>query len=243
MAFSIRLGGTLTSGGVGWGQRENFSMTSPDGVCSRYLALYTGAIADILDKRGLRQQVLPRGIAARTGVKRLAGLAFTGLGAPTTSATDDDTETRLRMLDSIRPGTISVWSCGGSVDCAHWGEMMSNAARQRGCEGAVVDGGVRDLDFIGAMEYPVFASFACAASSVGRWNIQAYQVPIRIGETEIAPNDFVFGDVDGVVIVPQALTLEVLTAAESICERERGMREELRRGVSVQEAFAKYGSL
>ena len=110
-------------------------------IRERYLALYTGAIADILDKRGLREQVLPRGLGPRTAAKRVAGLAFTGRGAPTDRAGDDDTATRLRMLDSIRPGTVSVWACGGSVNCAHWGEMMSNAARQRGCEGAVIDGG------------------------------------------------------------------------------------------------------
>lgn len=212
-------------------------------IRERYLALYTGAIADILDKRGLREQVLPRGLRPRTAAKRVAGLAFTGRGAPTDRAGDDDTATRLRMLDSIRPGTVSVWACGGSVNCAHWGEMMSNAARQRGCEGAVIDGGVRDLDFIDAMGYPVFATFACAASSVGPWNIEEYEVPVRIGGTVIHPGDFVLGDADGVVVVPGALTVEVLEAAAEVCLRERGMREELRRGVSVQEAFAKYGSL
>ena len=156
---------------------------------------------------------------------------------------NDDTQTRLKMLDSITPGTVSVWATGGSVDCAHWGEIMSTAARERGCTGAVVDGGVRDLDFINAMEYPVFAEFKCAASSVGRWDIREYQIPIRIGDTVIHPGDFVFGDVDGVVIVPQEMTMDILVAAEDVFERERGMREDLRRGVSVQEAYAKYGSL
>ena len=107
----------------------------------------------------------------------------------------------------------------------------------------VIDGGVRDLDFIDAMEYLVFANFACAASSVGPWNIEEYEVPVRIGGTVIHPGDFVLGDADGVVVVPGALTVEVLEAAAEVCLRERGMREELRRGVSVQEAFAKYGSL
>ena len=69
------------------------------------------------------------------------------------------------------------------------------------------------------------------------------QIAIRIGNTVIHPGDFVFGDTDGVVIVPSALTMDVLVAAEDIFERERGMREELRRGVSVTDAYAKYGSL
>ena len=212
-------------------------------ICRRYLSLYTGAIADILDKRGLREQVLPRYITAATAVSRLAGPAFTGQGYPSANPEDDDTRIRLNMLESIAPGTVSVWACGGSVNCAHWGELMSTAALQRGCTGAVIDGGVRDLDFIDAMRYPVFAHFRCSASSVGRWNITEFQVQIRIGDTVIHPGDFVFGDVDGVVIVPRGLTLEVLTAAEDVYRRECGMREELRRGMSVKEAHAKYGAL
>jgi 4-hydroxy-4-methyl-2-oxoglutarate aldolase len=211
-------------------------------IRERYLKLYSGAIADMLDKHGYRNQVLPQFITPFTRANRVAGPAFTGQGYPC-AADSDDTEMRLRMLDSITPGTVSVWACGGGVASAHWGEIMSTAARERGCTGAVLDGGVRDLDFIDAMNYPVFAQFKSPASSIGRWEITEYQVPIQIGATAIRPGDFVFGDVDGVVIVPGELTLEVLLAAENVYEREKGMREELRRGASVKDAYAKYGSL
>ena len=211
-------------------------------VRERYLKLYTGAIADMLDKRGCRDQVLPRFITPFTAANRVAGPAFTGQGYPSATTDSDDTETRLKMLDSITPGTVSVWACGGSVVCAHWGEIMSTAARERGCTGAVLDGGVRDVDFIDAMNYPVFAQFKSCASSIGRWEIQAYQVTIRIGNTVIRPGDFVFGDTDGVVIVPGALAMDVLTAAEDVYQREKGMREDLRRGVPIKDAYAKYGA-
>ncbi|MBL8211084.1 MAG: RraA family protein [Bryobacterales bacterium] len=220
-----------------------FSPTDLADLRARYGKLYTGAVADILDRRGFRHQVLPRHIQARTRENRVAGLAFTGQGHPTDRTTDDDSQTRVHMLDSIAPGTISVWACGGSENCAHWGEMMSTAARERGCTGAVLDGGLRDLSFVDAMGYPVFAAFACSASSVGRWNIQAFQVTVRIGETTIHPNDFVFGDSDGVVVVPREVIVDVLTDAEDIQRRETGMREELRRGLSVKDAYARYGSL
>lgn len=212
-------------------------------ICRRYQRLYTGAIADILDKKGCRQQVLPHFITPFTLMDRVAGPAFTGQGYPCANTANNDTETRLAMLDSIRPHTVSVWSCGGSIDCAHWGEIMSTAARQRGCTGAVIDGGVRDVDFINAMKFPVFAKFKCSASSIGRWDIREYQVPVKIGLTVVHPNDFVFGDTDGVVIVPHELTIEVLEAAEDVFRREAGMRDELRQGVSVKDAYAKYGSI
>lgn len=212
-------------------------------MCSRFLQLYTGAIADILDKNGYRHQVLPNYLTAFTHENRVAGPAFTGQGYPCANTSDDDTATRLAMLDSITPRTVSVWACGGSSDCAHWGEIMSTAARERGCTGAVIDGGVRDLDFINAMGYPVFARFKSSASSIGRWNIREYQIPVKVGATVIHPGDFVFGDIDGVVIVPRDIVMDVLTAAEDVYRREGAMRDELRRGVPIKEAYAKYGSL
>jgi len=212
-------------------------------IAARYSQLYTGAIADILDKEGHRNQVLPYYVTPFTFADKVAGPAFTGQGYPCTDPTHNDTEMRLTMLDSISPGTVSVWATGGSFECAHWGEMMSNAALQRGCMGAVIDGGVRDVDFVNEMNYPVFARFKCAASSVGRWDIREFQVPIQIGAVTIRPGDFVMGDSDGVVIVPAEMILDVLTAAEDVHRREGRMRDELRRGVSVKAAYEKYGSL
>ena len=147
------------------------------------------------------------------------------------------------MLDSIEPGTVSVWSCGGSTECAHWGEIMSTAAAQRGCIGAVIDGGVRDVDFINEMDYPVFARFKSSPVRSDGGTFAIIRSRFALAETTIHPGDFVFGDTDGVVIVPAALTLEVLESAEDIFEREGKMRAELRQGISVKDAYAKYGSL
>jgi regulator of RNase E activity RraA len=219
---------------------------NPDQVATlaqRFLRLYTGAISDILDKHGYRNQVLPSHIAPFTTANRVAGTAFTIQGYPFADIAADDTELRLKTLHSALPGSVTVLAAGGSTDCAHWGEIMSTAVFQRGCTGAVIDGGLRDIDFVNAMGFPVFAKFRSPASLAGRWGITAPQVPIKIGNTLIAPGDFVFGDIDGVVIIPKDITLDVLTAAEDIFDREHGMREELRSGVSVMEAFAKYGSM
>jgi 4-hydroxy-4-methyl-2-oxoglutarate aldolase len=212
-------------------------------LTARFVRLYTGAISDILDKNGYRHQVLPFSITPFTTANRVAGPAFTGQGYPCADIAQDDAKRRLRILDSIPAGTVSVWATGGSTDCAHWGEIMSTAARQRGSTGAVVDGGVRDVDFLNAMNYPVFAKFKSAASLAGRWDIVDSQIPIKVGDTVVHPGDFVFGDTDGVVVIPKEITLDVLVAAEDIFEREKGMRLELQQGLSVTEAFAKYGSM
>jgi len=211
-------------------------------ICERYGKLYSGAVADMLDKKGHRDQILPYYITPFTKADRVCGIAFTGQGYPAASTADDDTNERLGMLDSITPHTVSVWACGGHLESAHWGEIMSTAARERGCLGAVVDGGVRDVPYIDEMNYPVFARFKCVASSIGRWNIRHWQVPVRIGTTVIYPGDFVFADTDGVVVVPKNLIEEVLVDAEDVFVREGGMRRELRQGMSMKEAHKKYGA-
>ena len=213
------------------------------GICERYKKLYTGAIGDILDKRGLRKQILPYNIQSMTGSVKIAGPAFTGQGYPAADPSANDMDMRIKMLESVTPLCISVWATGGDIASAHWGEIMSTSVRERGCTGAVIDGGVRDMDFILKMGFPVFAKFKNPASSIGRWDIKEWQVPVKIGETVIRPGDFIFGDIDGVVVVPRELVMEVLIAAEDIARREDGMRAELQEGMTVTEAYKKYGTL
>ena len=211
-------------------------------VIRRYRALYTGAVADVLDSLGFRNQVLPYYIAPVTNDLIVAGPAFTGQGYPVADIGNDDSQTRINMLESIKPDTVSVWSSLGHFESAHWGEIMSNAARERGCTGAVVDGGLRDTGFVLQMKFPVFCRFRCAASSIGRWEIKEWQIPVKIGNTVIRPDDFVFGDIDGVVVVPLEATREVLEKTEHKVGQEKKMRVDLRKGVTVSEVYKKHGS-
>lgn len=214
---------------------------SPAELSQRYKALYTGAVSDILDSLGLRQQALPYPIMPLSLDMVVAGPAFTGQGYPVEDISNDDSHMRIRMLESIKPGTVSVWSSAGHFESAHWGEIMSNAARERGCTGAVVDGGLRDTRFVLQMGFPVFCRFRCSASSIGRWEIKEWMVPIQIGRTVIRPDDFVFGDVDGVVVVPKELTVEVLLKTEEMVGRENSMRADLAKGITVSEVYRKHG--
>jgi regulator of RNase E activity RraA len=145
------------------------------------------------------------------------------------------------MLESLAPGSVSVWASAGHFESGHWGEIMSNAARERGCRGAVVDGGVRDSRLILRMGFPVFCRFRCSAGSIGRWEIREWMVPLQIGETLVNPDDFVLGDADGVVVIPKELTFEVLLRTEEIVGRENDMRAELAKGVAVSQVYAKHG--
>lgn len=214
---------------------------APEELTRRYRALYTGAVSDVVDSLGLRQQALPHYITPLTLDMVVAGPAFTGQGYPVDNVKNDDSDTRIRMLESIKPGTVSVWSSAGHFTSAHWGEIMSNAARERGCTGAVVDGGLRDTRFVLKMGFPVFCRFRCSASSIGRWEIKEWMIPIRIGDTVINPDDFVFGDCDGVVVIPKSLAVEVLLKTEEIVKRENAMRADLAQGMAVSDVYKKHG--
>jgi len=215
---------------------------APEELSRRYRVLYTGAVSDVLDGLGLRQQALSHSIMPLTLDMVVAGPAFTGQGYPVSDIKNDDSDTRILMLESIKPGTVSVWSSAGHFGSAHWGEIMSNAARERGCTGAVVDGGLRDTRFVLQMGFPVFCRFRCSASSIGRWEIKEWMISIRIGETTIHPDDFVFGDCDGVVVIPKGLAVEVLLKTEESVKRENNMRADLEKGVTVSEVYRKHGT-
>jgi 4-hydroxy-4-methyl-2-oxoglutarate aldolase len=212
-------------------------------LSSRFLALYTGAVADVLDASGHRDQILPADIQPVTLSMKVAGPAFPGLGEPTEDITHNDTDKRLAMLESVEPGSVSVWACGGHDGSAHWGEIMSRSVMERGCVGAVVDGGLRDTDFVLQLGFPVFCRFRSPASSIGRWDIVDWNCRIAIGKTSISPGDWVFGDVDGVVVVPGDIVEDVLVESEAKVAKERLMRAELDRGERITEVFGRHGSL
>ncbi|HXZ44379.1 MAG TPA: RraA family protein, partial [archaeon] len=77
--------------------------------------------------------------------------------------------------------------------------------------------------------------------SIGRWEIKEWMIPIRIGDTVVNPDDFVFGDCDGVVVIPKALTVEVLLKTEEIVKRESAMRGDLAKGITVSDVYKKHG--
>jgi len=211
-------------------------------ICGRYHRLYTGLVADLLDGKGVRTHSLPANIRPLKENMVLAGPAFTCQGYPTGDTKSDDTPMLIKLLESLTPHSVAVMNTGGDNSSSHWGEIMTLSAKQRGCTGAVVDGGIRDSAYILKTKFPVFVKFYLPASSVSRFELKELQVPIRIGEVCILPGDFILGDVDGVVVIPAALTEEILLEAEEKMRNEAGMRQALRRGMPLKEVHKKYGA-
>ncbi|HKU86591.1 MAG TPA: RraA family protein [Casimicrobiaceae bacterium] len=207
--------------------------------------LYAAVLSDVLDEIGLRNQALSPRIRPLDDECVLAGFARTGLFREVYHVSDGENpyELEIRILDDLRPNDVVVFGCGGSNRIAPWGELLTTAARARGAAGAVTDGFVRDVRGIRAAKFPVFHGGIAPLDSKGRGKVADIDVPIECAGTRIEPGDLVFGDVDGVVVVPRHAEEEVLSRAFQKVTSENRTRDELIKGAKLGEVFARYGVL
>jgi 4-hydroxy-4-methyl-2-oxoglutarate aldolase len=214
-------------------------------VRERLAAIYTAALADILDARGLHAQTLPPTIRPLERGAHLAGPGYTVKGGPASSpdAASYDTAIRkvLGMLGDVPAGHVAVYACNHDAS-AHLGELSVTSLKARGVAGCVLDGGCRDVGFIREEGFPVFCRFVTPEDSTWRWELDATQVPVTIGGVEIEPGDWVVGDDDGVVIVPQAIAEDVLAEAEEKAATESEIRDAVREGMPPLEAYQRFGT-
>jgi regulator of RNase E activity RraA len=220
-------------------QLQPFPITDKE-LCERYEALFTAAVNDVLRERNLTHQTLPNGILPLRDEMKLAGPAFTIKGAKSLLVKDEMRE-RAEMLESIPEHSVVAWDTSGDDESAQWGEVMTMAAKKRGCRGAVVDGGVRDTDRVLPQNFPVFVKYRSSNGMLGRFRISGWQIPVRIGEVDIWPGDIVFGDIDGVIIVPRAIAYDVLLRAEEIAREESELKKWVEEGLSATEIVDRGG--
>jgi regulator of RNase E activity RraA len=205
--------------------------------------LYSAVLADVLDGLGHRTSALPPSLRPLRPEWRLFGRAATLSAVPVAAAPADPYAVELECIDALRPGDVLVATMNGDRGSALWGELLSTAARAHGATGAVIDGLTRDAAKIMAMDFPVFAAGFSPLDSKGRIDSIHHGRAIRVGECVVQPGDWVFGDIDGVVVVPAALADEAFPRALEKVRGENRVREELARGRSVREVFAEHGIL
>ncbi|MFV0338363.1 MAG: RraA family protein [Chthoniobacterales bacterium] len=209
-------------------------------LCERYEALFTAAVNDVLRERNLTHQTLPHNIMPLRENMKVAGAAFTIKGAKSLLIKDEMKE-RAEMLESIPQNSVVAWDTSGDDESAQWGEVMTMAANKRGCRGAVVDGGVRDTDRVLTQSFPVFVKYRSSNGMLGRFRISGWQLPIQIGEVSIFPGDIVFGDIDGVIVVPRDIAYDVLLRAEEIANGEGQLKQWVQEGLPTTEIVKRGG--
>jgi 4-hydroxy-4-methyl-2-oxoglutarate aldolase len=202
--------------------------------------LYSSVLADVLDSLGHRNSALPREVRPLRPGWKLFGRAVTLAAVAVHAEPEEPYAKELECIDALQNGDVLVAATQGDRASALWGELLSTAARAHGAVGVVTDGMTRDAARILEMDFPVFAAGFCPLDSRGRLDAVSYDQPICLGDCDVRPGDWVFGDIDGVVIVPAALAEEAFPRALAKVTGENRVRAELAKGRSVREVFAEY---
>jgi regulator of RNase E activity RraA len=211
--------------------------------------LFTCVVGDILDKQNLFHQYLPPEIRPLSPQMIVIGRAMPVLAGDTFQFAAEGSANSLsakpfglmlEALDDLKPNEIYVGT-GSSPRNALWGELMSVRALRCGARGAVLNGYVRDTSKILALEYPTFCFGSYGQDSAPRYKVHDFRIPIEIGGVLIRPGDILFGDIDGVVVVPAAVERETFTLALEKARGEKTVRKALEEGMSAVAAFRKHG--
>jgi regulator of RNase E activity RraA len=212
--------------------------------------LFTAVVGDIMDQMGLQHQFLPPQIRPLAAEMVVIGPALTVLSADVPGSAEAGRNELLRKpfglmleaLDDLHPHEVYLVS-GASPQYALWGELMSMRAKQLRAAGAVMNGYSRDTHGILACSFPTFSWGPYAQDQAPRGKVLDFRVPIEIGRTRIQPGDIVFGDVDGVCIIPAGCRDEVFRRALEKARGENQVRVALEAGMSAVEAFKQFGIL
>jgi regulator of RNase E activity RraA len=211
--------------------------------------LFTCVVGDVLDKQNLVHQYLPPEIRPLSPQMIMIGRAMPVLAGDTFQVAIDDSANplsakpfglMLEALDDLRPNEIYV-STGSSPRNALWGELMSVRALKCGARGAVLNGYVRDTRTILSLGYPTFSFGSYGQDSAPRYKVYDFRIPIEIGCVSVRPGDILFGDIDGVVVIPAEMETETFTLALEKVRGERTVRTALEEGMSAVNAFCKHG--
>lgn len=207
-------------------------------------ALYSAVVCDALDGLGFRNQSPRVPLLPLTNDGQvLIGRCKTTLWADMFDVDPRPYELELRAVDACAPDDVLIAAAGGSQRSGIWGELLSTAARNRGCIGAIVDGAVRDVRTMRQMAFPVWARATSPYDSRDRQRVIDLDVTVEIDGVVFRPGDLVVADRDGIVVVPREAEAEALTRAWEKVHAENAVRDAIRGGLAAVEAFDQYGVL
>lgn len=204
--------------------------------------LYTPVVGDILDEMGYVHQFLPPEVRPLKDGMKLAGKAMTVLMIDVFGPQKKPFGLLTEALDQLKENEIYI-ATGGTGRCAYWGELLTATARTRGAVGAVVNGYHRDTPQVLEQSWPVFSRGPWAQDSSVRTQVVDFRCPIEIGQVTIRDGDLIFGDVDGVLVIPQEVAGQVIEKALEKAAGEKKVRAAIEGGMTATEAFRVFGIL
>ena len=213
---------------------------SEEELLQRYENLFTAVCYDVLDQVYNKPKcVLPSDLIPLEPGYKVAGIAFTIKGVHSPVAVDqaEEMQIRAKFIASYPKNSFAVWDTSMDFSLAHYGEMMAFSSMSQGCKAAAVYGGVRDVDRIIDMGFKVWSKVRSPRSMRHRHRIISYQIPIIVGDVTVYPGDVVYGDMDGIVVIPRDLAYDVLMEAEKRKKEELSWREILATGIHPVDAL------
>lgn len=211
--------------------------------------LFTAVVGDIMDTMGLQRQFLPPQIKPMRDDMVVIGRAMTVLEGDVFSEVDGSGANPIVLkpfgltfeaLDNMKPNEVWI-STGSSPAYARWGGLMTVRALHLGAAGSVLDGYARDAREIRRLNYPCFCYGNYAQDGGPRGKVMDYRVPIRVGDVRVNPGDIVFGDMDGVCVVPKEAEEEAFAGAIEKAHGEQMVKKAIEAGMSTVEVFRQYG--
>jgi len=218
---------------MGKGIEVDYLTNKRTSIIQRTLKLYVAALSDAADEIGLNQVCMDRGIFPLTENKRMAGFARTGklVRSPVNRPYDEaQLDTFMSLATKAIDGDLITIDMSGSTDCSAWGQVLTRIGKPLGVRGALVDGTSRDIDDIDKMGFAVFARGRHPGTMRGRMDMESVQEHIVCGGVTVNPGDLIFGDSDGVVVIPADYIDEILVHAENVVSTDNWWAEKLDEG-------------
>lgn len=204
--------------------------------------LFTAVVGDVLDREGRPHQFLPQPIKPVKQEYRVVGRAFPVRIADVTGTQSRPFGRLTEALDAMQANEVYL-ATGGSMNCAAWGEILTATARTRGGAGAVIDGFHRDTPRVLEQNWPVFSRGSFAQDAGVRSSVIDFRCTVEVGGVLVEPGDLIFGDMDGVVIIPRAVADKVIGQALEKAAAEKIVRREIEGGATSTSVFDRYGVL
>ncbi|MDA1015189.1 MAG: RraA family protein [Planctomycetota bacterium] len=205
--------------------------------------LYSAVVCDALDGMGFTHQSPRIPLSNLTTDSVLVGNCKTTLWVDMAHEDPAPYELELQAVDACRADDVLIAAAGGSMRSGIWGELLTTAARNQGCVGAVIDGAVRDVRQIRTMGFPVFARGTCIYDSQNRQRVIDLDVVVEIDGVTFSPGDLVIADCDGIAVVPAAIRDEAIQRAWDKVHAENRTRDAIRGGMQAAEAYEEFGVL
>jgi regulator of RNase E activity RraA len=202
---------------------------------------YAGVFSDVLDELGYRFQV----ISPDSNIRPLddqyvvIGRACTMMNAQDDNM-DDPYDLAIKCIDELKAGSVIITTANTPLEVGIMGELSATALRAKGCRGAIVNGYTRDVRKLKEMSFPTFAWGPSAIDTTGRARVISYNIPIVIGGVQVRPDDLIFCDLDGMVVIPRKIEKIAIKKVLNRVIEENLVRKDLADGHEISEVWKKH---